>query len=164
MRLYALQCTVHASCSAPTLSRDWRPGTCGGSMNRHSPTPSREEARRFRDRRASRFPRGVVASGALTPACPVYPTGGAQVTAERPCPPSAGPTTPLAASPALPPSRLDSSILHRPGRRGDQKGSAIYGSIRTLEPFQPPSASFTTIVPLNAMVCKRRGHENITIS
>ena len=126
--------------------------------------PAREEARRLCYRRASCIPPRVVASGPLTPACPVYPTGGAQVTAECPCPPSAGPTAPLAASPALPSSRLDSSILHRPGRRGDQKGSAIYGSIRTLEPFQPPSASFTTIVPPNATVCKRFGRANITIS
>ena len=165
MHLHALTCTVHACWRAFAPSRDRRPGVCRWSSDGIASEPhTREEARRLCDRRASRFPLGIIASGLSTPACPVYPTGGALVTAKRPCPPSAGPTAPLTASPALPSSRLDSSILHRPGRRSDQKGSAIYGSIRTLEPFQPPSASFTTIVPLRATVCKRSRAEYITIS
>lgn len=91
------------------------------------------------------FPRIVACWKPLTPACPVYSTGRARFTSERPGPSGAGPTTPLPASPALPSARLDSSILRRPGRRGVQKGSAIYGSGRTWEPFQPPSASLIAL-------------------
>ena len=117
-------------------------------------TPSRREARRRCRRRASQEPK-VESLKPLTPACPVILTGWAPVSADLLRPTGAGSRTPLAASPALPTALLDSSIRPRPGRRGAQKGSAIYGSERTWEPFQPPSASFNVIIPLPTPPRKR---------